>query len=273
MEHYMIINKLESYNPRSDRSKHYWFRVDNNIRHSRALSKLDPDQCWAFICFIGMANESDEKRIPHDLEYLAKETGVSIKRLEKMIDTLTKNKTISLVDEEGCENVDINVDTKNPQMGADGCLRTDVQTDRHNKQDRTGQGKAVADNSFSPKGLAELWNEKASEAHPVKGSKRKSMPLVDIKRLRASQERFKSAKARVEEEPDRDYWVVTVNRILASEFCRGQNDRGWLADFDFLVRPETHVRVNEGKYDSSAKAPISEDYWDKVFEGKGGNPQ
>jgi hypothetical protein len=51
------------------------------------------------------------------------------------------------------------------------------------------------------------------------------------------------------ERPDRDYWTEVIRRIVASSFCTGKNDRGWRADIDFLIRPETHHRVQEGKYD------------------------
>lgn len=48
-------------------------------------------------------------------------------------------------------------------------------------------------------------------------------------------------------------WVASLPDVLtrmnASSFCRGDNDRGWTADVDFLLRPDTATRVLEGKYD------------------------
>lgn len=65
-----------------------------------------------------------------------------------------------------------------------------------------------------------------------------------------SSKRKKSTKERWKENPDLDYWVSTVKRLANSDYCCGKNDRGWLADFDFLIRPDTHVKTSEGKYDN-----------------------
>jgi hypothetical protein len=47
-----------------------------------------------------------------------------------------------------------------------------------------------------------------------------------------------------------DEWRTVMTRIEASRFCRGQNDRGWVASFDWLIgSPDAAVKVLEGKYD------------------------
>ncbi|WP_318855172.1 MULTISPECIES: DNA replication protein [Sinorhizobium] len=40
-----------------------------------------------------------------------------------------------------------------------------------------------------------------------------------------------------------------VERIGHSRFCRGENDRGWRADLDFLCQPKSFISILEGKYD------------------------
>ena len=37
-------------------------------------------------------------------------------------------------------------------------------------------------------------------------------------------------------------------RAQASSFCTGSNDRGWRADFDWLMNENNLVKVLEGKY-------------------------
>jgi hypothetical protein len=49
---------------------------------------------------------------------------------------------------------------------------------------------------------------------------------------------------------DRDDWPDVVKRIAASSFCRGTNDRGWIADPEWLLKPDTATKVLEGKYDN-----------------------
>jgi hypothetical protein len=49
------------------------------------------------------------------------------------------------------------------------------------------------------------------------------------------------------------YWVenfeAAVDRLCASNFAAGSNDRGWKADFDFVLQPESITRTMEGRYD------------------------
>lgn len=91
--------------------------------------------------------------------------------------------------------------------------------------------------------LAKLWNEHSSPSQPkVRG---------------CSNERRRKAQARLNEGDFRDpksYWIDIIKRIASSKFCNGENDRGWVADFDFLIRPDTHHKVLEGKYNSGKAA-------------------
>ncbi len=90
--------------------------------------------------------------------------------------------------------------------------------------------------TFGPKELAELWREIFAPEKPAP-------------RFKAGGERWKSAKARTAEEPSPEYWRQVITKISQTPFCRGKNDRSWIADFDFLVRQESHIKVMEGKYD------------------------
>ena len=89
--------------------------------------------------------------------------------------------------------------------------------------------------------LANIWNEW------------KALKLPAIVGLSPSSQRHKNAAARWKEKPDVEYWIMTIGKINESAFCCGENDRGWLADFEFLVRPDTHFRVREGRYSNQVK--------------------
>lgn len=51
-----------------------------------------------------------------------------------------------------------------------------------------------------------------------------------------------------------DHWMTSVagalTKISESDFCRGKNDRGWLADIDWFLKPDTATKIMEGKYDN-----------------------
>ncbi len=44
-------------------------------------------------------------------------------------------------------------------------------------------------------------------------------------------------------------WLAALNKVKMSPFCAGINDRGWIADVDFFLRPDSVVKIMEGKYD------------------------
>lgn len=91
--------------------------------------------------------------------------------------------------------------------------------------------------------LAELWNQYCGEVFPkVYGCSRGGT-------------RDKGARARWEEIPDEAYWIQVIERMKRSDFLTGKTDRiekhqNWKCDFDWLVRPDSHNRVMEGKYEN-----------------------
>lgn len=46
-----------------------------------------------------------------------------------------------------------------------------------------------------------------------------------------------------------DEWQQAMAALERSAFCRGENDRGWRADFDFLLQPKSFTKLLEGAYD------------------------
>lgn len=50
----------------------------------------------------------------------------------------------------------------------------------------------------------------------------------------------------------------------SSDFLTGHNDRGWKADFDFLIRPDKAVKILEGQYDYKKQPELSS--WSKLWK-------
>jgi hypothetical protein len=86
----------------------------------------------------------------------------------------------------------------------------------------------------SPSALVALWNELTSP------------PIPKCESL--TPKRVTHARARLKERA-LEAWAAIIRRIEASSFCRGGNDRGWRATFDWLLQPDTSVKVLEGKFD------------------------
>jgi hypothetical protein len=71
--------------------------------------------------------------------------------------------------------------------------------------------------------------------------------LPEAKTLTAS--RKKKLAVRVKEGLTAESFTSAVKIAARTPFCRGENDRGWRLDFDFLVENDTNLtRVLEGKY-------------------------
>jgi len=101
---------------------------------------------------------------------------------------------------------------------------------------------------FGPSDLAAAWNERMEREKTADGD---PMPLVDMTRMSQEQERWWAAETAMLEKPVRPWaeWLDVIDRIARSKFCRGKGTKnGWVADFDFLVKPGVATAVLEGKY-------------------------
>lgn len=61
-------------------------------------------------------------------------------------------------------------------------------------------------------------------------------------------QRKRQLKARLKDSTF-DEWQQVMSALERSGFCRGENDRGWRADFDFLLQPKSFTKLLEGTYD------------------------
>lgn len=70
-----------------------------------------------------------------------------------------------------------------------------------------------------------------------------------------TEKRRRAITARLHERPLEE-WRPIMARVEASEFCRGLGPRGWVADIDWFLRPDTAVHVLEGRYDNRAGVDV-----------------
>jgi len=66
--------------------------------------------------------------------------------------------------------------------------------------------------------------------------------------------RKRAIKARMADPFFRQNWKSAFHKMLESPFLTGNNDRGWKADFDWFLKPESVTRIMEGKYDGQSPA-------------------
>ena len=74
-----------------------------------------------------------------------------------------------------------------------------------------------------------------------------SLGLQEIKAINAGTNRHKLLNARI-----KDYGIdkvlETIESVNRSSFLKGQNNRGWVITFDWLIKPNNFVKVMEGNY-------------------------
>jgi uncharacterized protein YdaU (DUF1376 family) len=83
--------------------------------------------------------------------------------------------------------------------------------------------------------VVEAWNDRMVR-----------LGLPAVRRLTPTRKR--QLQARIRENSIND-WKLAMDAIERSPFCRGDNDRGWRADFDFLLQPKSFTKLIEGAYD------------------------
>lgn len=108
---------------------------------------------------------------------------------------------------------------------------------RSKKIHTENQKQEQVSDAFGPKDLMDLWNQLSS-------------PLPQVKAV--TDGRSRTIKARLQDFPDQDYWRQVITKIKASDFCLGKakGSTGWKASFDWMIRPDTHIKIMEGQYDN-----------------------
>lgn len=218
------VVKWADYNPRTDSKVPSWFRMENTMATGPALHDLDCEQKWLWVVILSLVSQENGDHITWKCSYIQAITGIKPKK---------QAETVEFFEQSGR----LRVSRKVTLRGSQGNLRDSPATNERTNErtdERDGRTEGDLASPALPR-LAEIWNRKSGNLAKVRG---------------CSGTRRKLAEARWRENPDADYWLGVVNRIVRSPFCSGRNDRGWKADFDFFVRPETQHKVLEGKYDA-----------------------
>lgn len=74
---------------------------------------------------------------------------------------------------------------------------------------------------------------------------------------RITASRSRALNARWRDSWWKDNWKAALERAGPSAFLRGANDRGWVIDFEFFLRPDTATKILEGKYDDRQGTKVS----------------
>lgn len=244
-----IVN-WEKFNPRKDLKSSSWLRLENTFCTHPDFFDLTNDQKMVWIFMLCEASRKQAATITINTNMVA-----AILKVESCLVT----ETIQAFEIKGLvtlrpRDAHVTRTTRARNTLATGrdarvsrCRPTNERTtllDSLAADDGTNVPSEAAASPPSPRELAELWNTHSSPAQ------RK----VALKTFKGGSIRWKHAKARLAENNDLTYWASVIDRIAASPFCNGENNRGWVANFDFFVRPDTHVKTLEDQYGAAPPA-------------------
>lgn len=93
--------------------------------------------------------------------------------------------------------------------------------------------------ALQPEHVVEAWNDMAG---------RHSLPKAKL-----TPERRRKLLARLKQHTV-DEWTEAIGAIERNPWMHGDNDRGWRADFDFLLQTKSFTKLIEGSYDRASQA-------------------
>ena len=134
------------------------------------------------------------------------------------------------------ENVNVNVNENvNENVNDIRTLKTSF------KVSSFGANDAPADPKIDFEKIKGSWNDEAQKSHSL-------MP-----KLRSMQkQRQKQIAARIREYGE-EVFFDAMKKAVASDFLNGKNRRGWIASFDWFVKPTNFAKVVDGNYNDSAR--------------------
>lgn len=231
----MEIINWAKFNPRSDVKSTSWFRLQNYWVRDAEFMHMPNEFRIAWLCILSEASERQSEVINISPYALATYCQSTATRIIDALEIFENMGLINVIEAETPRHAlpknHVTCDASDALRGSEELRddtngRTDGRTDEHTRRNESP--------AFGPDQLVDIWNEHSG-------------PLPKVKKL--STKRRRTAKVRCREEPDPEFWRDVIKRMAASPFCRGEV-KEWRADFDFLLQPDTHVKVIEGKYDA-----------------------
>jgi hypothetical protein len=228
-----------------------WFRFYNEALDDPKVQQLDPVVFKHWVNLLCIACRHDGKLPSH--ESMAFSLRLDIIGLESLLDRLLIAGLIdvrkggangSYIAPHGWEKRQYKSDTSTERVKrfrnvAVTPVETAPETDTEAETERglpNGNCATRVAPPFTDQVLVDSWNELA-----------RAKDLPTVAKLNTARKRAIAVRRR--EFPDIADWQRALKCIADNAWMHGENDRGWRADFDFLLQPKSFIRLVEGSYD------------------------
>lgn len=230
-----VVHWDEYQRGRRSGERYHWFSLSNTVHIDSKLFEFSVEEKWLWICVLSQVSWEGKNPLQINLTHWAQLWNIPVKKIEAALCKFENTGLIKCL-------------TKHAPTCDGTCAR--IYRPHNTIQNNTGQSgtpidapslsKQTKKDKKTSEEITSIWNEL------VQGS---SLPSLRS----CSKSRKRLATIRWGENPSAEFWRDVIKRILASPFCTGSNTRGWCANIDFLLRPDTAARVLEGQFDGRAK--------------------
>ena len=115
-------------------------------------------------------------------------------------------------------------------------------------QKRPQRTETDSERSSSNEDVSVSTDPPVSKSEILEAWEARMVPLGFPAVRKMTSQRERQLRARLRDSKLED-WMRAFDALERSPFLRGENDRGWRADFDFLLQPKSFTKLIEGAYD------------------------
>ena len=228
-----------------------WFRLHSKILNDPRVQSLDGDEFKMYINLLCHANERAEGGNLGNVS----EICFALRETE----TAFQKRFIALQERELCVT---DGETFHIPQWSKKQYKTDTSTERvrkHRKRSRNVTVTAPDTDTEYIKGLPNGSPKNKPPSDEIETAFKAYNNAAEQNDLPKAQRLTKSRKAaigsRLKECGGLDGWNVALEKMAASEFLTGGNDRGWRANIDFISRQSSFTKLMEGEYDNREGKP------------------
>lgn len=236
-----------------------WFRTYNRMVDDEKLRLLAFEDRWHFMALCCLKNEGllDEPEGDLRRRKIAVRMGLQVRELEEVGRRLRE---VELIDENLCP---IKWDElQRPSDNSSERVKKFREKQRDSKAKRAETVTVTESNTKSNALEVEVESELSSSNEDVSSADDRPPTKSEIleawairmvpqgfpavRKMNPTRERLLRARLK---DCTFDEWQQAFAALERSDFCKGQNDRGWWADFDFILQPKSFTKLIEGAYD------------------------
>ncbi len=220
----VTVTNWEKHNPKAKKS-YKMTMLNTRFFEDAKIQMLSPGARLVFIGLILACGDLGRSSVEASHEVLVRWAGGTGQQIQRLLNQL---QSLQLVSYEIVSLIEVKRREKK--------LKEEKRREAIIEKEEPPQAALVPSNSLHP--LAEIWNEHCG-----------ALPKVQV----TLKQRLKKCES-IWKQCEKEKWVEIVKRMAASNFLTGKNDKGWIANFDFFIKPDTWAKVVEGNYDNRTTA-------------------